>query len=67
MKTTFRLSMQKNPTDRKYFDPPKEENLPKTELDPQKIYHSFTQTNNFNRNKINSFYKLTGRELPHQL
>jgi len=45
----------------------REENLAKTALDPEKIRKSFTETSNFRPNKIDSFYKMAGRDLPHQL
>lgn len=45
----------------------REENIAKGVIDQQKINKSFSEASNFKRNKIDGFYKLTGRNRPHQL
>lgn len=67
MKSIFRMSLQNDKKGRSFFEPMKEENLAKTVLDPEKVRKSFSETCNFKPNKIDSFYKITGREFPHQL
>jgi hypothetical protein len=42
MKTTFRLSLQNSKEGRKIYVPPRPENVATTDLDPKKIYKSFT-------------------------
>lgn len=67
MKTTFRYNVQNNKEERKFYVPLRSENVAKTGLDPEKIRKSLTQTSNFKPNKIDAFFKATGRNLPHQL
>ncbi len=67
MNATFKLSVQNNKIGRKFFNPTRPEDVAKTVLDPEKVRKSFSETSNFKPNKIDDFYKFTGRELPHQL
>lgn len=42
MKSTFKMSLQNNKKGRSFYQPMREENVAKSELDPEKIRNSFT-------------------------
>lgn len=42
MKSTFKMSLQNNKKGRSFYQPQREENVAKSELDPEKIRNSFT-------------------------
>lgn len=63
----FELKKQKDNKGRYFFISQRPENLPSTDLEPEKVAKSFSVATPFKPNKILNFYRVNGRELPCQL